>query len=399
MVDRADIPAHPWFQRRRRRSSACSRRRCAGTRRWRSGARATGRPAYRSTSGSSAWPPGRAREARDLELSSRPRTSASRKPPPRSRRSHCVLRAPKGDGYGTIMLAMFERLGVMPPLSVCAMSEATLAGAAANIPAVLREIDARLSPELIVVTRSATATVLQEPLDGEVSMMAPGDVKAEIFFASAHPVATRKSSAFALTTRELVAHFAKDAGRTRTAVGQHHRPVAARLPRSQQHRVAAPDVRHARHRKSTPSCRWVRRPTTCGRSAAPGSTCHGARVGQADARVLETASARRTSNELPYGEAGTTRFLREMCALLRNPAGRIAAAARESQPALVRAHGRRARALGQARRGFRNADDRRGHRARAARRTRHAGRVRRHLRGGVRRIGCASALRTSRRTS
>ena len=42
---------------------------------------------------------------------------------------HTVLRAPKGDGYGTIMLAMFERLGVAAPLTISAVSEATLAGA------------------------------------------------------------------------------------------------------------------------------------------------------------------------------------------------------------------------------------------------------------------------------
>ena len=74
---------------------------------------------------------------------------------------HCVLRAPKGDGYGTIMLAMFERLGVVPPLSISALSEATLAGAAADLPILLRDVDARHNPEMIVVTRSATASVLQ----------------------------------------------------------------------------------------------------------------------------------------------------------------------------------------------------------------------------------------------
>jgi light-independent protochlorophyllide reductase subunit B len=128
---------------------------------------------------------------------------------------HAVLRAPKGDGYGTIMLAMFERLGVVPPISVCAMSEATLAGAPANLPAVLREVDRRLHPELLVVTRSATAAVLQEPLDGEVAMLAPGDIAAEIFMASAHPVRDNEVSAFARTLAELVAHFAQDGERTR----------------------------------------------------------------------------------------------------------------------------------------------------------------------------------------
>jgi len=43
---------------------------------------------------------------------------------------HTIVRAPKGDGYGTIMLAMFERLGVSPPLTISALTEATLAATA-----------------------------------------------------------------------------------------------------------------------------------------------------------------------------------------------------------------------------------------------------------------------------
>jgi len=128
---------------------------------------------------------------------------------------HCVLRAPKGDGYGTIMLAMFERLGVVPPLSISALSEATLAGAAADLPILLRDVDARHNPEMIVVTRSATASVLQEPLDGEISMIPKGTVKAEILQAATHPLRDTELSAFAKTVRQIVAHFAED-GHDRT---------------------------------------------------------------------------------------------------------------------------------------------------------------------------------------
>ena len=129
---------------------------------------------------------------------------------------HTVLRAPKGDGYGTIMLAMFERLGVAPPITVCAMSEATLAGAAADIGRAIADADQRLHPEMIVVTRSATAAVLQEPLDGEIAMIPAGMIAAEIFQPDTHPVRDNETSAFAKTVCQIVDHFAQD-GHRRTA--------------------------------------------------------------------------------------------------------------------------------------------------------------------------------------
>jgi light-independent protochlorophyllide reductase subunit B len=128
---------------------------------------------------------------------------------------HTILRAPKGDGYSTIMLAMFERLGVVPPLTISAVSEATLAGAPADIGRAIREVDRRVAPEMIVVTRSATAAVLQEPLDGEISMIPDGEVDAEILQAATHPVRDTEFSAFAKTVCQIVEHFAED-GHART---------------------------------------------------------------------------------------------------------------------------------------------------------------------------------------
>ena len=244
---------------------------------------------------------------------------------------HCVLRAPKGDGYGTIMLAMFERLGVVGPLSVCAMSEATLAGAAANLPAVLREVDKRHSPELIVVTRSATAAVLQEPLDGEVDMMAPGDVRAEIFMAGTHPVRDTETSAFAKTTRELVEHYASDVARSErpsvniigpSLLGFHDRSNVESLRRTfnalgiEINTVvplgASPDDLRKIGRA------WVN-VATAHELAKPTLEYLGERFGTPYVR------------ELPYGEAGTTRFLRELCAICEIPADRIAAASGDAK--------------------------------------------------------------------
>jgi light-independent protochlorophyllide reductase subunit B len=241
---------------------------------------------------------------------------------------HCVVRAPKGDGYSTVMLAMFERLGVVAPLSFCGLSEATLAGESANIPRLLREIDARHHPEMIVVTRSATASVLQEHLDGEVRMMKPGELGAEIFFASTHPVRDTETSAFALTTKELVEHFAQDTARTErpsvniigpSLLGFHDRSNIESLERL----FAALDieVNAVLPLGATPSDL-----RTIGRAWLNVATAHELALPTLD--YLKNRFGTPYAQELPYGEAGTTRFLREICTLLEIPADRIKEAAR-----------------------------------------------------------------------
>ena len=244
---------------------------------------------------------------------------------------HCVLRAPKGDGYGTIMLAMFERLGVVAPLSVCAMSEATLAGAAANLPLVLREVDERHEPELIVVTRSATAAVLQEPLDGEIAMMAPGTIRAEILEASAHPVRDTELSAFARTTCQIVAHYAQDVPRSErpsvnligpSLLGFHDRSNVESLRRT----LAALGIDVNAVVPLGASPQDLR---TIGRAWVNVPIAH--ELAAPTLAYLRERFGTPAAQELPYGEAGTTRFLRELCGLCEIPAERIAAAARESQ--------------------------------------------------------------------
>ncbi|GAC1304092.1 MAG: ferredoxin:protochlorophyllide reductase (ATP-dependent) subunit B [Vulcanimicrobiaceae bacterium] len=244
---------------------------------------------------------------------------------------HCVVRAPKGDGYGTIMLAMFERLGVLPPLSFCAMSEATLAGAAANLPALLLEIDARHEPEMIVVTRSATASVLQEPLDGEIAMMPAGSVKAEIFQATTHPMRDTEISAFAKTTRDIVAHYARDVARSErpsvniigpSLLGFHDRANVESLRRT----LAAVGIEINAVLPLGAAPDDVR---TIGRAWVNIPTAH--ELAQPTLAYLKTRFGTPYVDQLPYGEAGTTRFLRELCGYCEIPQANIAGAAKASQ--------------------------------------------------------------------
>jgi light-independent protochlorophyllide reductase subunit B len=244
---------------------------------------------------------------------------------------HALLRAPKGDGYGTIMLSMFERLGVNPPLSVCAMSEATLAGEGANVPLFLREIDQREHPEMIVVTRSATASVLQEPLDGEIRMMAPGDVHAEIFQASAHPVRDNEISAFALTLQEIVAHFAGDVPKSErpsvniigpSLLGFHDHSNIESLKKI--FAAMGIDVNAVVPLGASPADL-----RTIGRAWVNVTTAF--ELAEPTLRYLNERFGTPYARELPFGEAGTTRFLREICSIVEIPATRITAAAKDAK--------------------------------------------------------------------
>jgi light-independent protochlorophyllide reductase subunit B len=211
------------------------------------------------------------------------------------------------------------------------MSEATLAGAAADLPAMLREIDAREHPEMIVVTRSATAAVLQEPLDGEVAMMPAGDVKAEIFMASTHPVRDTELSAFARTTREIVAHYASDTARSErpsvniigpSLLGFHDRANVESLRKTFE--ALGIEINAVVPLGATPDdLRGI------GRAWVNVPTAH--ELAQPTLAYLRERFGTPYVDALPYGEAGTTRFLRELCGLCEIPADRIALAARDAQ--------------------------------------------------------------------
>jgi light-independent protochlorophyllide reductase subunit B len=242
---------------------------------------------------------------------------------------HTILRAPKGDGYGTIMLAMFERLGVSPPLTISAVSEATLAGAPADIGRAIAEVDRRVAPELIVVTRSATAAVLQEPLDGEIAMIPRGSVRAEILQAATHPVRDTEYSAFAKTVCQIVEHFAQD-GHSRTRkpsvniigpalLGFHDHANVESLRRMFDDLGVS--VNAVLPLGATPADlrsvarAWLNVPTAT-ELALPTMEFLRERFGMPFVR------------DAPYGETGTTRLLAEIAHLLEIPRDRVTHAAR-----------------------------------------------------------------------
>jgi light-independent protochlorophyllide reductase subunit B len=173
--------------------------------------------------------------------------------------------------------------------------------------------------------------VLQEPLDGEIAMMAPGDLSAEVFMASTHPVRDNEISAFALTTRELVEHFAQDTARSErpsvniigpSLLGFHDRSNVESLRRA----LAAVGIEINAVVPLGSSPDDLR---TIGRAWVNIPLAH--ELARPTVEFLRERFGTPYVEALPYGEAGTTRFLRELCGLCEIPAERIAAAAGESK--------------------------------------------------------------------
>jgi light-independent protochlorophyllide reductase subunit B len=245
---------------------------------------------------------------------------------------HTILRAPKGDGYGTIMFAMFERLGVAPPLTVSAMSEATLAGASADIGRAIADVDRRLAPEMIVITRSATAAVLQEPLDGEIAMIPAGTIAAEIFQPDTHPLRDTEVSAFAKTVAQIVNHYAQD------GVGRTPEPSV---------NIIGPSLLGFHDHSNIESLRrlFADLKITVNAVVPLGASPEDLRgIGRAWLNVTTALELSRPTLQLlkerfgtpylesiPYGELGTTRFLGELIQILEIPRERARYAARDAK--------------------------------------------------------------------
>jgi light-independent protochlorophyllide reductase subunit B len=245
---------------------------------------------------------------------------------------HTVLRAPKGDGYAAIMFAMFERLGVAPPMTVAAMSESTLAGAPADIGRVIADVDRRFAPKLVVVTRSGTASVLQEPLDGEIAMMPAGSVSAAIMQPNTHPMRDTEVSAFAKTVAQIVDFFAAD--------------VDARTKEPSVN-IIGPSLLGFHDVSNIESLRRLFRDlgVTVNAVIPLGASPEDVRtVGAAWLNVTTAPELARPTMELlhqrfgtpfiesvPYGETGTTLFVQQVMQLLELPRDRVRTAARNAR--------------------------------------------------------------------
>ncbi len=81
------------------------------------------------------------------------------------RNVHAVFHAPQGDDYVNTIFTMLERTPTFPAMTTSVVSGRDLAEGTIRLPETLRQVEAKLHPELIVVVASCSTTLLQENLE------------------------------------------------------------------------------------------------------------------------------------------------------------------------------------------------------------------------------------------
>lgn len=97
---------------------------------------------------------------------------------------HSVFHAPQGDDYVTPIFTMLERTPAFPQMTTSVVSGRDLARGTIQLPETLRAVEAKLHPELIVVTASCSTILLQENLE---QIIASTNLDTEVIVYDANP--------------------------------------------------------------------------------------------------------------------------------------------------------------------------------------------------------------------
>lgn len=118
---------------------------------------------------------------------------------------HAVFHAPQGDDYVNTIFTMLERTPNFPAMTTSVVSGTDLAKGTIRLPETLRQVDAKLHPELIVVTASCSTTLLQENL--EIAAASAG-VSGDVIVYDANPYRMAENGAAEGLFTELVRRYA-----------------------------------------------------------------------------------------------------------------------------------------------------------------------------------------------
>jgi light-independent protochlorophyllide reductase subunit B len=119
---------------------------------------------------------------------------------------HAVFHAPQGDDYVNPIFTMLERTPAFPQMTTSVVSGRDLAQGTIRLPETLRQVEAKLHPELIVVCASCSTILLQEDL---MQAAHASGVEAEVLVYDANPYRMQEiGSAEGLFT-QLVKRFAR----------------------------------------------------------------------------------------------------------------------------------------------------------------------------------------------
>lgn len=119
---------------------------------------------------------------------------------------HAVFHAPQGDDYVNPIFTMLERTPAFPQMTTSVVSGRDLAQGTIRLPETLRQVEAKLHPELIVVCASCSTILLQEDL---MSVAASTRLATDVLVYDANPYRMQEIDAAEGLFTQLVKNYAR----------------------------------------------------------------------------------------------------------------------------------------------------------------------------------------------
>ncbi len=119
---------------------------------------------------------------------------------------HAVFHAPQGDDYVNPIFTMLERTPAFPQMTTSVVSGRDLAQGTIRLPETLRQVEASLHPELIVVCASCSTILLQEDL---MSVAASARLATDVLVYDANPYRMQEIDAAEGLFTQLVKNYAR----------------------------------------------------------------------------------------------------------------------------------------------------------------------------------------------
>ncbi len=125
---------------------------------------------------------------------------------------HAVFHAPQGDDYVNPIFTMLERSPDFPQMTTSLVSGRDLAQGTIQLPETLRQVEAKLHPELIVICASCSTTLLQEDLE---QVADSAEIATEVLVYDANPYRMQETTAADGLFTTLVQRYARPQSLTR----------------------------------------------------------------------------------------------------------------------------------------------------------------------------------------
>ncbi len=233
---------------------------------------------------------------------------------------HAVFHAPQGDDYVAPIFSMLERTPEFPQMTTSVVSGRDLAQGTIRLPETLRQVEAKLHPELIIVCASCSTILLQEDLQ---TMADSARTEAEVPVYDANPYRMQEIVAAEGLFTTLVKRYARAQPLTDVpsvnligpaSLGFHVRPDLICL-----RRIIA-DIGRADQRRRAAGRQPRRSGAAAGRLAQHRAL---SRAGPQSSDISRRPFGTPTLYEAPIGVQPTLRWLRQLAEMLNEVGARV----------------------------------------------------------------------------